>query len=254
MEREVWMERMTWTEIQAAMAEGYDTVLILTGSIEQHGPHLPLATDTLLGYAVGERIAHKMGKTLLAPVVRPGVSEHHMAFKGTVSLSKTTFKAILRDYAHSLARHDFKRIAFAWSHGGNVPALLEVVPQIAAELPDVEILLQADLIALFKDLIPFGQQEGIDMETLGIHAGELETSEMLAYVPEQVRTDKLVQGFMGDLIFTPGEHDKLLQEGLHKLTDNGVLGDARPADKSRGERYLDRFAQYVADNLELVKP
>ena len=252
MEREVWLERMTWMEIQAAIAEGYDTALIFTGSIEQHGPHLPLATDTLLGYALGERLARKLGNALLAPVVRPGMSEHHMHFKGTISLSAETFKATVRDYIHSLARHGFKHIAVTWSHGGNAGALREMLPGVAAELPDVEILAQTDLRALFQHWIPYAAAQGVGLEALGIHAGEGETSEMLAYVPEQVRQDQLVQGFMGDLISGAGEHIRLLQEGLHVLTDNGVLGDARGADAARGARYLDLWAEYLIEGLEPV--
>ncbi len=252
MTREIWLERMTWMEIQTALAEGYDTAVIFTGSVEQHGPHLPLATDTLLGYALGERVARKLGKALLAPVVRPGMSEHHMAFKGTISISAETFKATVRDYVRSLARHGFRRIAVTWSHGGNAGALSEVLPRIAAELPEVEILGQTDLRDLFKCWIPFAAQEGISLESLGIHAGEGETSEMLAYAPEQVRRDKLAQGFMGDLITGEGEHVRLLQQGLHVLTGNGVLGDARLADAARGERYLDLVAGYLADNLKPI--
>ena len=253
MEREVWLERMTWTEIQAALAEGYDTAVIFTGSIEQHGPHLPLATDTLLGYALGERVARKLGKALLAPVVRPGISEHHMRFKGTISISAETFKATVHDYVHSLARHGFRRIVVTWSHGGNAGALSEVLPQLAAELPAVEILGQTDLRDLFKYWIPYAAEQGIGLEALGIHAGEGETSEMLAYAPEQVRTDKLVQGFMGDLITGEGEHIQLLHEGLHVLTDNGVLGDARLADRERGEAYLELWADYLVGALKRVE-
>jgi creatinine amidohydrolase len=177
-----------------------------------------------------------------------------MAFKGTLSLSAETFKATVRDYVRSLARHGFRRIAVTWSHGGNAGALREVLPPLAAELPEVEMLTQTDLRDLFKRWMPFAAGEGVDPESLGIHAGEGETSEMLAYAPEQVRLDRLVQGFMGDLISGESEHVKLLQQGLHTLTDNGVLGDARLADRDRGERYLELLADYLVQNLKPVRP
>jgi creatinine amidohydrolase len=245
---------MSWPEVERALADGYDTVVIFTGSIEQHGPHLPLATDTILGYAIGERVARRLGNALLAPVIRPGVSEHHMAFKGTLTISPDTFKATVRDVAHSLARHGFKRIAITWSHGGNAGALTELLPQLAAELPDVEIRGPIVPREKFKHLAEYARTQGITLEALGIHAGEGETSEMLAHAPDQVRRNELVQGFMGDLVSGEGEHAKLLREGLHRLTSNGVLGDARLADAARGERYLDLVADYIVAHLVPVTP
>jgi creatinine amidohydrolase len=254
MEREILLEKMTWPEIQQAIQDGYDTAIIITGSIEQHGPHLPLATDTLMGYAIGERVARKLGKALLAPVVRPGLSEHHMAFTGTITLSEQTFKSILREYVYSLARHGFHRIAITWSHGGNADALRSLTPELAAELADVEILLEANPPGLFSYLAEKVESSGIDLETMGIHAGEFETSAMLSVVPDQVRVDHLAQGFMGDLGTDPVKHARLLREGLHAVTENGILGDARRAERSRGDQYLNWVAEYIIANLLPVAP
>jgi creatinine amidohydrolase len=249
---EIWLERMTWQEIRAALDEGYTTAVLFTGSIEQHGPHLPLATDTLLGYALGERVARKMGKALLAPVIRPGISEHHMAFAGTLTISPETFQATVRETVHSLARHGFTRIAVTWSHGGNAGALTALLPQLARELPNVEILGPIQPRDEFKHMAEFARGEYISLETLGIHAGEGETSEMMAYAPDQDRRDQLAQGFMGDLVTGEGEHAKLLREGLHKLTDKGILGDARPANAARGEQYLELMSDYIVKHLDRV--
>ncbi len=250
--KEIMMERMTWNEIQEALEEGFTTAVIMTGSIEQHGPHLPLSTDMLLGYAVGERVARRLGNALLAPVIRPGISEHHMAFAGTVSISPETFKALVNDYAHSLARHGFRRLAIAWSHGGNAAAIRALAPRLAAELPEVELLIETNLPKMIQTMYPVASAAGIDLESFGIHAGEMEASMILAHAPAQVRKDRLAQGFMGDLVSEASEHTKLLQEGLHKLTDNGILGDARPADAARGEAYLEAMAAYIVDNLVQV--
>lgn len=254
MEREIWIERMTWQEIRAALAEGYDTAVIQTGSIEQHGPHLPLATDTLLGYALGDRVTRLLGKALLAPVVRPGMSEHHMRFSGTITLSADTFKAVLRDYTHSLARHGFRRIIVLWSHGGNAATQQELVKQLAVELPQVDFLMQIDPRGFFKKWIALASKEGISLEKLGIHAGEGETSMMLAYTPDQVRREQRATGFLGDLVTGDDEHTKLLREGLHVLTDNGILGDATLSTSQRGEMYLEAMAEHVVRSLTPVRP
>ena len=254
MQKEILLENMTWMEIKAAIEEGYDTVILIAGSIEQHGPHLPISTDTLLGYEIAERVARKMGKTLVAPVVRPGMSEHHMAFKGTITLSKETFKATVREYVQSLAFHGFLHIAITFSHGGNAAALGELAPELAAELPHVDILTITNLDAYQKSIYPIGKDDGIDVLTMGIHAGEFETSAMMAHDISQVRDDKLTVGFKEDFFRDQAKLDKLLIEGLHTLTDNGVLGDAQPANLQRGLRYLEAVADFMAKNFERVDP
>lgn len=254
MDGEILMERMSWTEIGAAMADGYDTVVLFTGSIEQHGPHLPLATDTLCAYALAERVARRLGKALVAPVIRPGVSEHHMAFPGTITISPATFKAVVADCVDSLVRHGFRRIAVSWAHGGNTPALREVLPELATRYPSTEIVAQADVPAFFAHWKPIAEGEGIDLGTLGIHGGEGETSMMLAHVEEQVRSDRFEAGYTGDLITDPVVFAGLLTTGLRAFTENGILGDARPADRARGERYLEAMADYLAAALARVAP
>ena len=73
------LEEMTWPEIKAQMEAGKRTVIIMAASIEQHGPHLAEATDTILGYAEAIDLAERLGNAFVAPVIRPGLSEHHMA-------------------------------------------------------------------------------------------------------------------------------------------------------------------------------
>ncbi|MCJ7625350.1 MAG: creatininase family protein [Anaerolineaceae bacterium] len=253
MEKEIWLEYLTWMEIKAAIAGGFDTVLLIAGSIEQHGPHLPISTDTVLGYELAERTARKMGKTLVAPVVRPGMSEHHMAFPGTITLSKETFMATVSEYVHSLARHGFRRIAVTYSHGGNAAALAELLPRLAAELPDTEILSIPGNDAFGKAIQHIAEADGIDQQTMGVHAGEFETSAMLAYDDAQVRSEKLSAGYKADFSKDKEKLAKHLQDGLHTITDNGVLGDARPADKARGERYLDAVTDYISKSFIRVE-
>lgn len=253
MQKEIWLENLTWMEIKAAIAEGYDTVLLIAGSIEQHGPHLPISTDTVLGYELANRIARKMGKTLVAPVVRPGMSEHHMAFSGTITLSKGTFMATVSEYVHSLARHGFNRIAVTYSHGGNAAALAELMPKLAAELPDVEILSIPGNDAFGKNIQHIAEEDGIDPQTMGVHAGEFETSVMLAYDEAQVRGDKLSAGYKADFSKDMKKLAKHLQDGLHTITENGVLGDARPADKARGERYLEAVADFISKSFKRIE-
>src|SRR4030042_2453705 len=119
----VLMEKMSWVEIQEAIRKGKTTVIIVSGSIEQHGPHLPTGTDTYLGYEIAERAALKLGNALVAPVIRPALSEHHLGFPGSLTLKWKTYFAVLEDYSSSLARSEFTDLVLTSSHGGNTAVL-----------------------------------------------------------------------------------------------------------------------------------
>ncbi len=253
MTQEIWMEKMTWREIEQEMKDGYDTVLLIAGSIEQHGPHLPLGTDTFLGYALADLVARKMGNTLVAPVIRPGLSEHHMKFKGSLTLNKATFQAIVREYVHSLVRHGFKRIAITYSHGGNAAALAELMPELAKSYPQVDILTLDDEDAFSQPVSDIIREDGITLPQMGVHAGEMETSLMLAWDETLVRMQKLEEGFLADFEKEGEKLEAALAEGLHTLTHNGILGDARLADKQRGEKYADAVATFMAAHFVKVK-
>ena len=101
------LEEMTWPEIQAAMKNGCDTVVIYAASIEQHGPALPEMTDTILGYAAASDLAKRLGNALAAPLIRPGLSAHHMCFPGSITLRPETFRAVVEDYISAYVHHGF---------------------------------------------------------------------------------------------------------------------------------------------------
>src|SRR5689334_17523468 len=102
---EVRLERMTWPEIGEAIANGNTTAIIVAGSSEQHGPHLPEGTDSMIGEGLAVRLAHKLGNALVAPVIRPGCSDHHLAFPGTVSISEDLLIKTIDAYVDSLRKH-----------------------------------------------------------------------------------------------------------------------------------------------------
>jgi creatinine amidohydrolase len=101
------LEEMSWYQVEQALASGVRTVVAAAGSQEQHGPHMAMQTDTLLGTALAEGVAARMDGVLRGPTIPFGVSEHHMAFKGTITLDTETFKAVVRQYVHSLGHHGF---------------------------------------------------------------------------------------------------------------------------------------------------
>ena len=131
-EATVLLEEMTWPAVRDAIAAGKTSVVFACGAIEQHGPHLPLATDAYLGTAIAERAARIAGNTLVAPTLRPGLSEHHMDFPGSLTLRFETFMAVLEDCCVSLASHGFTRIVIFPSHGGNADTMKAWTPRESA--------------------------------------------------------------------------------------------------------------------------
>ncbi len=124
-ELEIQLEKLRSPEIRERIEAGWKTALFACGAVEQHGPHLPLFMDAEHGSRLAVEVARRLGQALVAPTIRVGCSEHHMAFSGTITLRQETFEAIVTDYVTSLTRHGFERILILPTHGGNFAPLLE---------------------------------------------------------------------------------------------------------------------------------
>ena len=125
--RTVRIEDMNSYDIKEAIHKGYTTAVFAIGSTEQHGHHLPTKTDTMIGDALAFRVAQELENALQAPTIRPGCSEHHIAFAGTISLRQTTLKSIIYDYVGSLKKSGFTTIILLPSHGGNFTTVQEAI-------------------------------------------------------------------------------------------------------------------------------
>src|SRR3954451_24695386 len=104
------MTRLTSYEIAYAIASGMTTAVVALGAQEQHGKHLPMATDSIWGAYLADAVARKLGNALVAPVVSVGFSPEHMSFKGTITLKAETWGAVVDDYLSSLEHHGFTTI------------------------------------------------------------------------------------------------------------------------------------------------
>ena len=226
---------MTRPEVEEAIASGVDTVIITIGSTEQHGLHLPLGTDAIMGEALGQRVARALGDTLLAPGMRIGCSEHHMDFAGSLTLSRETFIGVVGDICRSLARHGFRHIVLLPTHGGNFAPLAKAVEAIRPELSGVNLIAFTDLMAFMDEIFQTGKARKVTPEQAGAHAGEFETSIMLYLRPDLVAVDKAQPGYVGDqLRIAP----LVFEKGFRAVTANGVLGDPRNASAANGEAYM----------------
>jgi len=250
MEQRIKLEEMTWPEIEAALRAGYETIIIPSGSIEQHGPHLPLLTDRLIGERVAELTASNLGRTLVAPIIRPGLSYHHMMFPGSLTVSPEVFTRLYEEYCLALARHGFRTFILTSGHGGNFAFLdgigfylmdfLRVHGFQTRVVPEVY---GAGYVELQQRLV--AEQFGVPVEEAQWHADVLETACMLAIRPDLVRMDKAARGW----ISADGSSIDLYAESLRVLTPNGIIGDARRATREMGVALLERLSDWMAERL-----
>jgi creatinine amidohydrolase/Fe(II)-dependent formamide hydrolase-like protein len=230
------LSTMTWPEVDSALASGKRSALIAVGAIEQHGPHLPLATDMLIATETARRVAERMPDLLLGPTLPIGVSTHHLSFPGTLSISERGFQDQVTAYVRSLGAHGVDRVFVLSGHGGNFGPLHRLSLEVDARIGATEFIPFADLAAFLEVFHSVSAQDGISPQASGAHAGEWETSIMLAIHPELVRMDRAAAGFVG--AFDAATADRLFAEGTASLASNGVLGDPRSATAERGERHL----------------
>jgi creatinine amidohydrolase len=229
------LAEMTSPEVTRTVAAGATTVIWPLGATEQHGPHLPLGTDTFRAVDLAERLAAQLPGALIAPALPIGCSDEHSGFAGLLSFAHVTLAQLIVDCARHMAAWGVRRLILLSAHGGNVRALALAAEQLARELPQLQVWTPGDMTAIGEALLAEAGADGITPEMAGLHAGEAETSEMLRLQPHLVRMDRAAPGYIGDMeAILP----YLQGEGLRPVTPNGVLGDPRPARAERGERYL----------------
>lgn len=220
--------------VAQAVAAGVTTVILPLGATEQHGPHLPLGTDTHRAEALAGRLAERL-PVLVAPVIPVGCSDEHDGFAGLLSLEAETLAAVIVDCARRMVAWGVQRLVVLSAHGGNGRALALAEERLRRELPDLALWIP-DASAVFAESVrAVAAREGIPFEAVGLHAGEWETSELLRLCPEQVRMERAAPGYTGDM---DAGLARLVSAGTRALTPTGVVGDPRPADAERGERYL----------------
>jgi creatinine amidohydrolase len=239
------LDQLSWPEVKAELDGGRDTVVIAFGATEQHGPHLPLATDALIGDHLAQLVADRLD-AFLAPTVRIGCSSHHLEFPGTLSLSEDTFHQVVADIVRSLARGGFRRVVLLPTHGGNFRPLQAAIEKLGA-VDGIEVSAMTDLGALFK-IAQLGQDEyGVSLGDGGLHAGEWETSMMISIHPELVHLDRGEPGYTGDMEQAIGA---IFGDGVHSVAPNGVIGDPAQASAEHGTRYWDEVAAIASGAVE----
>ncbi|MEM2876359.1 MAG: creatininase family protein [Candidatus Bathyarchaeia archaeon] len=248
-------EDHTWPEMKEEIKKG-KVVVLMVGSIEQHGPALPLGTDSFLGYEVCRRACEKIqDDALLLPPVYFGVSEHHVDFPGTIAISGETLVRYVTEICQSLVRHGFRKILLVSGHGGNTQTLEAVVREIA---------LRTDALCMglmYFSLITDELKELRESEMGGIgHACEAETSMMLHVRPELVkkelvRRDGILKSDLLDSV--PHDPNKRIVaffiEPFSKWTKSGIIGDATTANAVKGEKWVEAASNHLAELIKQFK-
>ena len=248
----VLIEEMTWADVRAALDRGIRTAVMACGAVEQHGPHLPTGVDTYLGTAIAVRAARRAGNALVAPTLRPALSEHHMGFPGSFTVRPETFVALLEDCCESLARQGFERIVVFASHGGNIDTMRAHVPPIARRLGGrAELILASVIAGQAGDAVrAYLEERGIARGRAGAHAGYSETSMMLAERADLVDMGRAEPGRCDEDFYRPenlaaSQMESFLQ-GIQSQSHNGILGDPTGAKAEDGDRLLDLAAEILA--------
>ncbi|EDY61154.1 MULTISPECIES: creatininase family protein [Streptomyces] len=199
------------------------------GSFEQHGPYLPLATDTLVACAVAREIAAAYPVHLLPPVTM-SCSHEHAAWPGTVSISAVTLHSVVQDIAASLRRSGVEALVVVNGHGGNY-VLGNVVQEASA---------RGERMALFpaaEDWETARTEAGVVTSLLtDMHAGEIETSILLHTHPESLRPGYETSDFVAD------DRRHLLTLGMSGYTDSGVIGRPSLGSAEKGKALLESLA------------
>lgn len=231
------LEEAVWPEIESALAAGRTTALISLGSIEQHGPHLPLATDHWIAEALARGLASRLDGAIALPAIAIGCAREHLDFSGTLNVEPETLEAMLGDLIDSLVRHGFER-AFVWTaHGGNVDALDAMRARLEERAGDLMLVIETDLARVARMQEEVVRSEGIDADHAGPHAGEYETSLVAALRPGAVRGGDLAPG----RIASPRDAQGFFYPSLRPNAPLGVVGDPTRASAERGRRYLDSW-------------
>jgi creatinine amidohydrolase len=238
---ELRWERLTAPELRA-LAERNAVVVVPVASLEQHGPHLPVWTDSFIGHSVSVRAAELCADlpVVVLPPMWLGLSEHHFPFGGTISLDYATFAAVLRCIVKSLLADGFSRVMLFNSHGGNIEPLAVSARELAHEFGVPVLTATAPALAAPAIAALLTTQPGMQ------HACEAETSLWLHLDPGQVRQDRIAGSYAAAQPPGAGAVTRF-RSFAERAPGTGVRGDARAATAEKGAAMFEAMAQALAE-------
>jgi mycofactocin precursor peptide peptidase len=221
---------MTWPEVAAR--SGSTVLAVPVGSTEQHGPHLPLSTDTDVAVALADRLASARTDVLAAPPVAYGSSGEHAGFPGTLSIGQDALELVLLELGRSADA--FAGMVFVSAHGGNAEPVAKAVRRLRYEGRSV------------RAWHPGGAATG----GLDAHAGYTETSVLMALSPASVRSESAAAGGIDVGATSTDLLARLRAGGVSSVSPNGVLGDPEAASAAAGRRLVDDWLSDLLTSLD----
>jgi creatinine amidohydrolase len=235
------LEEMTTDEVEAAL-QTCQSVIIPLGVMEAHGPHLPLSTDTIQAYDAAKRAA-RLTTVFVAPPLAYGYCRSLAGHPGTIGISAETVRRFVGDVLRSMAAQGFRNFIFYSGHASalQMAAVEEGADAVVGERGDINVAIVLEYDVLLKG-------GGKIVETPGdMHAGEIETSRIMAARPDVVRTEKLPE--------TSGRESAkpILVRDLRRYWPSSVLGSPRKATAEKGERLGRVAAEYLANLVKRME-
>jgi creatinine amidohydrolase len=251
-------DRFRWAAYSSAALAAYprgEAIAVLpVGAIEQHGPHLPVATDTAIVDGLVEATIKRLGTTtlnvLFLPTIPIGKSDEHLRYPGTLTFSAETLVRVWTEIGASVARAGVRKILMLNSHGGQMGPL-----EIAAR----QLRIECQMLAVGCNWFMLGLPDGLfsaDEQRIGIHAGDMETSMMLALMPDRVAMDQ-ARNFGSTSednrqLFRVIGHQPGARIGwqMQDLNPAGAAGDATKATAAKGQAVINHVADRLVDLLK----
>jgi creatinine amidohydrolase/Fe(II)-dependent formamide hydrolase-like protein len=244
----LWGE-LTWRQARTRIKQ-MDVALLPVGSLEQHGPHMPLDTDAFDADYLARRVAEACSdpKPLVLPPISYGISYHHADFTGTVSISNDTLAAMIYEIGMSVSHNGIRKLLIINGHGGNSPALNYAAQMINR---DARIFVCVDT----------GETSDVDIYKIietpnDVHAGEIETSTGLAVRPELVKMDqakKHIPKFSSRYLNFTSKRGVSWYAYTRKISPSGVMGDPTKASAAKGERIWEIMIAHLVSLVEDLK-
>jgi len=245
-----------YREIVATAETDGSVAVVPVGSVEQHGHHMPVATDTILADAIAHAGAERADEAvplLVTPPVWTGSSPHHMPFGGTISVGVHGLLDLLERVADAVLDNGFDALLFCNGHGGNVSTVGDAVSTVGDAHPEAQAL-GLTYFQLATEFI----EELRDSDTGGMaHAGEFETSLMLHLRPELVDEDAMEAPYMDEPYEQAGSD--LVEGGplavyrtFEEYSASGAIGDPELASAEKGERLYERLGEELGAILEEI--
>ncbi len=255
---------LTWPKAKEAANREGSTLVWPLGACEQHGPHLPLATDNLFAERITKKVLERLPENKpiwMLPSQLLGFSPEHESFPGTISLSAKLLLDLVMEVGKQASSIGFHRLLLFNAHGGQIGLLQAAARQLRVQSPTMAVLpcfLWSGISSL-QELLPLEERQ------VGLHAGLAETSLMLSLAPDLVGQERPCDGehFSKEALATPPKGWSL--EGAapwawltKDLSDSGVIGDSRASTKSLGkeleEVLVDHWVNLLTSLLESEWP